>query len=120
VKNLDVKKIADTVNAANNYIDTVLTMENDDLPVLLNQTLKLNHTKWQRVEDGLPEIGEVVLVCFKTARDHSLLRSLAYRASRIGGYCWCTDVIYEEPGLDIADDIQVTHWRPLPGLPTTA
>jgi hypothetical protein len=74
---------------------------------------------WRRVEDELPHRNEVVLVCFRNQYDSSLTRAMAYRTFDNGISRWSTDLIYEEPNAYTIDEIEVTHWLPLPKLPPT-
>lgn len=72
---------------------------------------------WRRVEDELPQENQVVLVCFKHGSSDSTTRAMAYRICDCRGWHWSTDVVYEEPNWGDIDDIEVTHWMPLPEPP---
>lgn len=76
----------------------------------------IEKSKWRKVEYELPEKHKVVLVCIKF-NDNTLARSMAYRVDTFGKQQWSTDLIYEEPNWYEPDEIEVTHWMPLPDLP---
>jgi hypothetical protein len=90
--------------------------EDDQLLVSNLGSMGTQHS-WRRVEDELPEKNEVVLVCFKSGHGNSMIRTMAYRIREEGRWRWSTDLVYEEPDWYYVDDIEVTHWMPLPELP---
>lgn len=73
--------------------------------------------RWRRIEDELPDENCVVLVCFKRDCDGAPVRTLAYRVGPPEKQLWSTDMAYEDPNWGCVDDINVTHWMPLPEPP---
>lgn len=99
-------------------------ISNGTLKIIKNDQSLLsdNHGKeiqssWRSVKDELPERNQVVLVCFKSGFDDSRTRTMAYRIYKTGRWHWSTDLVYEEPNGYNCDDIEVTHWMPLPEFP---
>lgn len=117
MKTLEIIKEDEKVNLNSRIIDEVLKINKNEYSLPQSNGGEKNQNLWRRVEDGLPEINEVVLVCFKSSRDDSLIRAMAYGIDASGRWQWCTDLVYEEPDWYYRDDIEVTHWMPLPGIP---
>ncbi|MGD8801295.1 MAG: DUF551 domain-containing protein [Desulfobacterales bacterium] len=92
-----------------------ITREGQSLPS--DNRGKQIQSSWRSIEDDLPERNAVVLVCFKSGFDDSLIRTMAYRIYKSGRWRWSTDLVYEEPNGYNCDDIEVTHWMPLPEFP---
>lgn len=117
MNNLDWKAAGEHADSTINLIDMDKQYGKGDSA--LRQGLRNDgvNLQWRRIEEGLPESNAVVLVCFKSSYDKSLIRTMAYRTFKPGMCCWSTDLVYEEPDGYTADDIEVTHWMPLPDLP---
>lgn len=117
MNNLDSEAVGERGDSTNDLIDPVLTYGKGDSTLELRSNANSVHLQWRRIEDELPEKNVVVLVCFRSGYDNSLIRAMAYRTFDPGRCCWSTDLVYEEPDGYTVDDIEVTHWMPLPDLP---
>lgn len=99
--------------------DSVLKSDKNFSPLFPGNKHKETRMRWRRVEEELPRRNELVLVCFKSGYGDSLMRTIAYRTYHHERHCWSTDLIYDEPQWYAEDDIDVTHWMPLPEAPLT-
>ncbi|MCA1794535.1 MAG: DUF551 domain-containing protein [Desulfobacteraceae bacterium] len=119
MNHLDVKASDDRIDAAIDFIDIdkQLSYGKGNSALQLGSGTNGVHLQWRGIEDELPKRNVVVLVCFKSSYDASLIRAMAYRTFNPGKGCWSTDLVYEEPDGYTADAIEVTHWMPLPDLP---
>lgn len=119
MNNLDFKAAGERSDSTNDLIDMDKQLQYKKGDSALRLGLRTDGVpfQWRGIEEGLPERNVVVLVCFKSGYDKSLIRAMAYRTFNPGKCCWSTDLVYEEPDGYTADDIEVTHWMPLPDLP---
>ncbi len=117
MNNLDMEAVGERPDSTNGLIDKALKYGKDDSTLRLSSSTNGVHLQWRRVEDELPERNVVVMVCFKSGYDNSLIRAMAYRTFDPGRCFWSTDLVCEEPDGYAVDDIEVTHWMPLPNLP---
>ncbi len=117
MNNLNMETVDGKADSTNNGIDKVLRTEKIDPSLCPSYGAKDGHMAWRRIDEELPERNDVVLVCFKGGYDNSLIRAMAYRTFDPEKCCWSTDLVYEEPDGYTVDDIEVTHWMPLPDLP---
>jgi hypothetical protein len=84
-------------------------------------------SKWKAVSDGgLPPIGIVVLVSYKSGYDEKPIFAWGARLDGDEGWCWgieqrgCgirPDEDAKWNGVEADDDYEVTHWMPLPHPP---
>ncbi|MCF8050580.1 MAG: DUF551 domain-containing protein [Desulfobacterales bacterium] len=106
------------VNLPNGLYEKNIRIEERGISPIQRQTDRASDIRWRRVEDELPERNEVVLICFRNGRNNSLIRTMGYRTFDPGKNDWSTDLVYEEPDGYLVDDIEVTHWMPLPEIPS--
>jgi hypothetical protein len=117
MNNLDLEAVDERADSTNDLIDKAVKYGKGGSTLRLSSNANDAQLQWRRVEDELPERNEVVLVCFKSGYNNSLIRTMAYRTFDPGRCCWSTDLVYEEPDGYAVDDMEVTHWMPLPDLP---
>jgi hypothetical protein len=119
MNNLHLKAAGERAESTNDLIDMDKELQYGKGDSALRVSLRTDgaHLQWRDIEEGLPERNVAVLVCFKSGYDKSLIRAMAYRTFDPGSCCWSTNLVYEEPDGYSPDDIEVTHWMPLPDLP---
>ena len=117
MEDLDSKKVDEIADDASKIFNRSSKMNKNEPSLPAKSHLQTIQSSWRSVEDQLPGRNEVVLVCFKSSFDDSLIRALAYRICSSGRWHWSTDLVYEEPNGYDRDDIEVTHWMPLPERP---
>lgn len=115
---LDNEPAGKEIDLSNGLHEKNIRIEERGISPIQRQTDRGSLPGWRRVEDELPERNEVVLICFKSVRNNSLIRTMGYRTFDPGKNDWSTDLAYEEPDGYLVDDIEVTHWMPLPELPS--
>ena len=74
----------------------------------MTEYASLNRQGWMRVEDGLPEVGEHILVVIEN--------SLILTGKLMNNNIWVAYFADGEQPLTIR---KVTHWMPLPNKPET-
>lgn len=83
-------------------------------------------TEWTPVENGLPELEQIVLVSYRSGYDGFPLIAFGARLDDGEGWLWGLSRsdgvrVDKDAGWNDAeadDDYQVTHWMPLPAPPS--
>jgi hypothetical protein len=114
MEDLSPKRVGEKTN---NIINESLKTDESGPSLPAQSHRRKIQSSWRSIENERPGRNKVVLVCYKSNFDDSLIRALAYRIYSSGRWHWSTDLVYEEPNGYDRDDIEVTHWMPLPEPP---
>lgn len=82
---------------------------------------------WIAIEDRLPELNKVVLVCWKNENNGSPIYGWGARLDESEGWLWGTGARWgvspredaQQNDIEADDDYQVTHWMPLFAEPSS-